>query len=113
MQRCGLCRYVYGKKDYLFCRRYPPQSENGRYWYPDISESDWCGEYKSATAAKKAEGFTPPSIRDIREYCTEIESQADPAQIFNHYTANGWIRGKTKMKDWKAAVRGWSSREGR
>jgi len=116
MQRCGLCRFYSAhllkaealpeeRSEFGECRRYPEMIEKYQY--------NWCGEFKSATAAKKAAAFIPPTIREIRDYCTEIESQADPAQIFNHYTANGWIRGKTKMKDWKAAVRGWSSREGR
>ena len=118
MQRCGLCRFyspffiqeegsdakpsisIAGE-----CRRFPGVIE--------VDENKWCGEFKSATAAKKAAAFTPPTIREIREYCQEIESSADPVQIFNHYTANGWIRGKTKMKDWKAAIRGWTAREGK
>jgi hypothetical protein len=25
----------------------------------------------------------------------------------NHYEAKGWMIGKAKMKDWKAAVRTW------
>ena len=31
----------------------------------------------------------------------------DPQNFIDHYTANGWLRGKTKIKDWKACVRTW------
>ena len=32
-------------------------------------------------------------------------------KFFNHYESNGWYVGKNKMKDWKAAVRGWERSE--
>lgn len=30
----------------------------------------------------------------------------------NYYTANGWMVGKNRMKDWRAAARGWMQRAG-
>ena len=32
--------------------------------------------------------------------------------FFDFYQSNGWKVGKNKMKDWKAALRGWSRRNG-
>ena len=29
----------------------------------------------------------------------------------DHYESVGWVVGKKKMKDWKAAARGWARRE--
>ena len=34
----------------------------------------------------------------------------DPEQFVDFYTANGWMRGKNTMKDWKASVRVWEKR---
>ena len=114
MQRCGLCRYKEGTEEYLFCRRYPPSITNdGDALYPHISEDDWCGEYKSAKAATKAAGFTPPTIREIHDYCAEIDSSVSPVEFFNHYEAVKWMKGRSKMADWKAAIRGWTAREGK
>lgn len=31
--------------------------------------------------------------------------------FFNHYEANGWMVGRNKMKNWKAAVAQWNARE--
>ena len=34
----------------------------------------------------------------------------DPESFVDFYTARGWMIGKAKMKDWKAAVRTWESK---
>ena len=31
----------------------------------------------------------------------------DAQNFVDHYIANGWMRGKAKIKDWKACVRTW------
>lgn len=54
--------------------------------------------------------FVPPTVDEVREYCEERENGIDPCAFINHYTANGWMRGKTKIKDWKACVRTWESK---
>lgn len=51
--------------------------------------------------------FLKPSIDDIREYCKERKNNVQPEKWFSHYESNGWMVGKNKMKDWKAAVRTW------
>lgn len=49
----------------------------------------------------------PPTIEDVKAYCEERNNGVDPGRWYNHYTANGWMVGKNKMKDWKASVRTW------
>jgi hypothetical protein len=51
--------------------------------------------------------FTPPTIEQVREYCIERSNKVDPENFIDHYTASGWMRNKTKIKDWKACVRTW------
>ena len=55
--------------------------------------------------------FIKPSIPEIREYCTAINSGLDPAKFFNYYESNGWKVGRNPMKDWKAAIRTWNIKE--
>lgn len=56
--------------------------------------------------------FSSPSVDDVRAYCLEQNySAVDPQRFVDYYASNGWMVGKNKMKDWKAAVRGWNSRE--
>lgn len=56
--------------------------------------------------------FTPPSLKEVSEYCSERHNSVDPQQWLDFYTAKGWTIGKSKMKDWRAAVRTWE-RNGR
>jgi hypothetical protein len=51
--------------------------------------------------------FVPPTVEQVRAYCLERCNQIDPQQFVDFYAATDWTRGKTKLKDWKAAVRTW------
>lgn len=59
----------------------------------------------------KSRAFTAPSIEDISQYCRERNNGVDPQTFFDFYESKGWMVGKNKMKDWKAAVRTWETRE--
>lgn len=51
--------------------------------------------------------FQPPTEEEVAAYCQERGNGIDPAAFIDHYAANGWMAGRVKMKDWKAAVRTW------
>ena len=51
--------------------------------------------------------FSPPTLEDVTDYCKERGNKVDPQRFISHYDSNGWMVGKNKMKDWKAAVRTW------
>lgn len=51
--------------------------------------------------------FIPPNVIEVRAYCNERKNHVDPQRFVDFYTSKGWMVGKTKMKDWKAAVRTW------
>jgi len=55
--------------------------------------------------------FTPPSLDEVRAYCKERGSRVDPEKWHDFYTAKGWMVGKNKMRDWKAAVRTWEKED--
>ena len=55
--------------------------------------------------------FVPPTLEEVRAYCQERANQVDPERFIDHYQSNGWMVGKTKMKDWKAAIRNWEKRD--
>ena len=62
---------------------------------------------ESPPSAKKRTVFKPPTIEEVRAYCLERGNSVDAERWHNHYRANGWMVGRTKMVDWKAAVRTW------
>lgn len=51
--------------------------------------------------------FIIPDIESIKKYCIERKNKVDPEYWFNFYSSKGWMIGKNKMKDWKAAIRTW------
>lgn len=51
--------------------------------------------------------FIPPTLEEITAYCRTRGNGVNPQTWLDHYTATGWMIGKNKMKDWKAAVRTW------
>ena len=54
--------------------------------------------------------FVPPSLNQVSEYCTERKNTVNPNQFIDHYQTNGWMRGKSKVKDWKACIRTWEAK---
>ena len=60
----------------------------------------------------KEKRFAPPTLKNVSEYCQEMGyTNVDAARFIDFYTSNGWMVGKNRMKDWKAAVRNWDRRE--
>ena len=59
----------------------------------------------------RAKRFIPPTVDEVRAYCQERGNMVDPQRFVDYYSSNGWMVGRTKMKDWKAAVRNWEQRE--
>lgn len=51
--------------------------------------------------------FLPPTISEVKEYCEKRKNGISPEQFVNFYKSKGWMIGKNKMKDWKAAVITW------
>jgi phage replication O-like protein O len=48
-----------------------------------------------------------PTFSEITAYANEIGKRIDCRRFFDHYSANGWTRGKARIADWKAVVRLW------
>lgn len=51
--------------------------------------------------------FKKPTIDEVRSHCLERGNGIDPEAFVAHYEANGWMRGKTKIKSWKACIITW------
>ena len=57
----------------------------------------------------KRDVFIKPSIEEIKTYMIEIGMTDVSEKWFDYYESNGWLVGKNKMKNWKAAVRTWKN----
>lgn len=51
--------------------------------------------------------FVPPTVGEVIAYCVERGNDIDAQQFIDFYASKGWMVGKNKMTDWKAAVRTW------
>ena len=78
------------------------ESESNLYMgeknFPVLSESE-----------KSKKQFIIPMIQEIISYCLDRKNGIDAQHFFDFYQSKGWMIGKNKMKDWKAAVRTWEN----
>ena len=70
-------------------------------------ETDKEKENKKKDSPKR---FVPPSLEEVQAYCAERGNGIDAQSFIDFYASKGWMVGKTKMTDWKAAVRTWEGR---
>lgn len=67
-------------------------------------DKDSIGE---SSRGEKAKRFYPPTLDEVKQYCEERNNNIDPMAFIDFYSSKGWMIGKNRMKDWKAAVRTW------
>ena len=84
----------------------PPESNPNTNPNPNPNPNTNMG----GTSAPRAH-FTPPSVQEVETYCQERGNSVNAQQFVDYYTSNGWTVGRNRMRDWKAAVRTWESRE--
>lgn len=66
-------------------------------------------EKKEECVRAKAAAFAPPTLAQVEEYCQERGMEIDCQRFVDFYQSKGWMVGRNKMKDWRAAVRTWRS----
>ncbi len=64
-----------------------------------------------APTKRETKRFTKPTIQEIKDFISENSFSIDADTFFNYYEANGWMVGRNKMKDWKAAIRNWNRKD--
>ena len=63
-----------------------------------------------AHAHTRDTGFTPPTVDEVAEYCSETGSSVSPSAFVDFYSSKNWTVGSTPMRDWRASVRMWEHR---
>ena len=66
---------------------------------------------KICNTVTKTKRFVPPTLEDVIGYCQETGRKMDAERFIDFYSSKGWMVGKNKMKDWKAAVRNWTKQD--
>ena len=53
--------------------------------------------------------FVKPTFEEVATYVLEKGYHFDAERFHSYYESNGWMVGKNKMKDWKAACKTWEN----
>lgn len=64
-------------------------------------------EELTTVSKKKDKIFVPPTIEEVSAYISEKGYHFDGTAFVDFYASKGWMVGKNKMKDWKAACGTW------
>jgi hypothetical protein len=75
--------------------------------YDEHMENENENENKDLNKSKKVASFQKPTLEQVEEYMKERGMINYASRFHNFYESKGWMVGKNKMKDWKAAVRNW------
>ena len=58
---------------------------------------------------EEVQGEEPPTLDEVRAYFQANCLRGDPEEFFDHYAAQGWVRGNgLPVEDWSAQARKWS-----
>lgn len=60
-----------------------------------------------SSASNLSKKSLPPTVAEVTAYCEERQNKIDAQAFVDFYDSKGWMIGKNRMKDWKAAVRTW------
>jgi hypothetical protein len=87
-----------------------PEAENVNESFDDINE--YVDERPVEKPKPKRKVFKPPTVEEVKAYAVEKGFTRLNAESFvAYYESKGWMIGRNKMKNWKAAASGWESRE--
>lgn len=65
---------------------------------------------KPRRGTTKRTAFVVPSLQEVKDYISEKGYTVDAQRFIDFYESKGWMIGKNKMKDWRAAIRTWTRR---
>lgn len=84
------------------------EGERERELYREVGKS-----YPQSTIpiTPEKKRFTKPRVDEVSDYAASIGFNLKGQKFLDHYDSNGWMVGKTPMKDWKATVRKWKSKQ--
>lgn len=77
----------------------------------DIDKDIDINNKRESKKRKSAAAFSPPTVEEVEAYCQERNNGIDAQHFLDYYQSRNWMYGKTKITDWKAAVRTWEKKQ--
>ena len=104
---CPIAKNNEGIADFSYtpCKKQQDPSLNSA----TIEYKESIREKENTPATRKR--FQPPSVSEVADYCREHSLSMDAERFVDYYPANGWMAGRSRMRDWQAAARNWARRE--
>jgi len=102
--------------EHALSSRTQPRTKNHKPLTNNQDKEQGATEVTPTNAKKPRAKFVKPSITEVFEYFVERtedvqRSKVEAQKFVDYFDSNGWkVGGKTKMVDWKAAVRNWITR---
>ena len=99
------------KKWYDKQKALPNVIPNVRVTQPNATEED-IEEDKEKEVEKKRrkKDFTPPTLKEIEDYCKSRNNKVDAKRFFDFFDASNWVDSKgNKVRNWKQKVITWES----
>ena len=78
-----------------------------QYGYSMHTQTQEKEKEKEEEEYKEKKSFKKPTLEEVKQYCFERNNGIDAEKFIDSNEAKGWMIGKNKMKDWKAAIRTW------
>ena len=102
-----------GRRNQTETKTEPKQNQTETKTEPNVNVNvnDNVNVNVNANENKRTCRFAPPTLDDVTAYCAERGNGIDPQRFIDYYQSNGWKVGKNPMRDWKAAVRNWETRD--
>lgn len=60
---------------------------------------------------RRSSVFVKPTLEECIAYANEKGFNWDASRFYNYYESNGWRVGRNPMKNWKAAMSSWNTKE--
>jgi hypothetical protein len=85
----------------------PILSDPYPYPYPILSNP-----VESEDDAPPHTHFSPPSIEEVADYCNQMGySDISPDRFVSYHQSVSWMKGRTPITNWKAAVDSWHRKD--
>ena len=67
-------------------------------------------ERLTKVSPKKEQNFVPPTVEEVAAYIQEKGYHFNAESFVSFYESKGWMVGKNKMKNWRAACKTWEEK---
>ena len=98
---------IYPENNKLFSAPLAKKPNVGEAAGETMDIEELIAKLKSQEEKDKVKKFIPPTVGEVSAYCEERGNSVNPGRFVDFYACKGWMVGKNKMKDWRAAVRNW------